>query len=232
MNASSLSSSRVTADSPILTLRHVPTQARSRQRLADVLDAAETILAAEGAAAFTTNRVAEAAGVPVGSVYRYFADKEAIAEALAMRFWSEFADLVAGVADADELDPLADPGATVLETLAAGFRARPAFLALWYGGLRSARVREATRPTRSAIGSSVQRILGVHWPGAAEADRDAVARMLVIAGDGLLREAFRASAQGDPEMLAESRAMLSAYLSSRLERRSSRPGAAVPAGQS
>lgn len=135
----------MTADSPILTLRHVPTQARSRQRLADVLDAAETILAAEGAAAFTTNRVAEAAGVPVGSVYRYFADKEAIAEALAMRFWSEFADLVAGVADADELDPLADPGATVLETLAAGFRARPAFLALWYGGLRSARVCEATR---------------------------------------------------------------------------------------
>jgi hypothetical protein len=72
------------------------------------------------------------------------------------------------------------------ETLAAGFRTRPAFLALWYGGLRSARVREGTRSTRTAIGSSVQRIL--------------------------------ADSQGDPEVLAESTAMLRAYLAARLAR--------------
>jgi AcrR family transcriptional regulator len=206
------------AKSPTLTLRNVPTQARSRQRLADVLDAAARVLAVDGAPGFTTNRVAEAAGVPVGSIYRYFEDKEALAEALAVRFWSEFAELVAGVADADEGAHLADPGATVLETLAAGFRARPAFLALWYGGLRSARVREATRSARTAIGGSVQRILAVHWPQAGADARDAVARMLVIAGDGLLREAFRSDPQGDAELLAESKAMLDAYIAARLER--------------
>jgi AcrR family transcriptional regulator len=218
MNASSLSSSAVTTlQPPALSLRNVPIQARSRQRLAAVLDAAETVLAEEGVDAFTTNRVAEVAGIPVGSVYRFFAAKEAIVEALAMRFWAEFAELVSAVAESDERDPLSDPGATVLGTLAAGFRARPAFLALWYGGLRSARVREATRPTRAAIGVSVARILAVHWPRAEPADRDAVARMLVIAGDGLLREAFRASPDGDAELLAESRAMLGAYMSARLE---------------
>jgi AcrR family transcriptional regulator len=207
----------MTAEHLVLTLRHVPIQARSRQRLAAVLDAAAEVLAVDGASGFTTNRVAEAAGVPVGSVYRYFEDKEGLAGALAVRFWSEFADLVAGVADADEREALADPGAAVLETLAAGFRARPAFLALWYGGLRSARVREATRPARAAIGLSVQRILAVHWPQAGEDARAAVARMLVIAGDGLLREAFRADPQGDAEMLAESKAMLRAYITARLE---------------
>lgn len=203
---------------PELVLRHPPTQARSRERLVRVLDAAAAVLADEGADAFTTNRVAEVAGVPVGSVYRYFEDKEAIAEALGVRFWGEFADLVAAVADADERDPLIDPGAVVLETLAAGFRTRPAFLALWYGGLRSARVRDATRSARTAIGASVQRILAVHWPEADEPARSAVARMLVIAGDGLLREAFRADPHGDPEVLAESKAMLRAYLAARLER--------------
>ncbi len=208
----------MSAESPTLTLRHVPTQARSRQRLADVLDAAAEVLAVDGASGFTTNRVAEAAGVPVGSVYRYFEDKEALAEALAVRFWSEFAALVAGVADSDEREPLADPGAAVLEALAAGFRARPAFLALWYGGLRSARVRDATRSARTAIGSSVLRILAVHWPQADADARDAVSRMLVIAGDGLLREAFRSDPHGDAEMLAESKAMLDAYIAARLER--------------
>ena len=124
----------------------MPTQARSRQRLRRVLDAADELLAAEGAGAFTTKAVARFAGIPVGSVYHYFPDKDAIAEALAVRYWSDFEDLVAGVAEADELRPFDDPGAAVLDVLAAGFRARPGFLALWYGGLRTEHLRDATRP--------------------------------------------------------------------------------------
>ena len=112
------------------------------------------------------------------------------------------------MAETDERDPLADPAAAVLEALAAGFRARPGFLALWYGGLRTEQVRDATRPARSAIARSVQRILAVHWPWADARDRASVARMVVIAGDGLLREAFRLDRDGDPEVLEESTAML------------------------
>jgi AcrR family transcriptional regulator len=194
----------------------VPTQARSRERLSRVLDAADELLASEGAEAFTTTRVAQVAGIPVGSVYHYFPGKEALVEALAVRYWSDFDDLVAAVAESDERDPLPDPAAAVLETLAAGFRARPGFLALWYGGLRSARVRDATRPARSAIARSVQRILAVHWPAAGEATRGTAARMVVIAGDGLLREAFRLARDGEPQVLEESRAMLAAYLEARL----------------
>jgi DNA polymerase len=86
----------------------VPTQARSRERLRRVLDAADELLATEGADTFTTNRIAAVAGIPVGSVYRYFPDKEAIVEALATRYWSEFADLVAAAAEADEPLSLAE----------------------------------------------------------------------------------------------------------------------------
>jgi AcrR family transcriptional regulator len=197
-------------------LRNVPTQARSRERLRRVLDAADEVLSREGAGAFTTARIAVVAGVPVGSIYHYFPDKEGIIEALAVRYWSGFEDLVAAVAETDERDPLPDPGGAVLETLAAGFRAQPGFLALWYGGLRSERVRDETRPTRTAIARSVQRILAVHWPDADAAVCMTVAQMVVIAGDGLLREAFRASPGGDPQVLDEGKAMIGAYASSRL----------------
>jgi AcrR family transcriptional regulator len=197
-------------------LRHVPTQARSRDRLRRVLDAADHVLVDEGAGAFTTTRIAQIAAVPVGSVYRYFPDKEAIVEALATRYWSEFADLVAAAADADQRLPLEDPAGAVLDALAAGFRARPGFLALWYGGLRSERIRDVTRPTRNAIAGSVRRILAVHWPEAPARDRAAAARMVVLAGDGLLREAFRRSPRGDSQLLAESRLMLDAYVRARL----------------
>jgi AcrR family transcriptional regulator len=199
-------------------LRNAPTQARSRERLRRVLDAADAVLAREGSAAFTTTRIAQVAGVPVGSVYRYFPDKGAIVQALAVRYWSDFEDLVAAVAETDERDPVADPAGAVLDALAAGFRARPGFLALWYGGLRSEEVRDVTRPTRSAIAGSVQRILAVHWPQADPESRATVAQMVVIAGDGLLREAFRTTLDGDQAVLDESKAMLDAYATARLHR--------------
>jgi AcrR family transcriptional regulator len=197
-------------------LRNPPTQARSRERLRLVLDAADLLLASRGAAAFTTTRLAEAAGVSVGSIYRFFDDKEAVVEALALRYWSEFEDLVAGVAEADTLDPFEDPAGAVLDCLAAGFRGRPGFLALWYGGLRSGRVRDVTRPTRTSIAASIERILATHWPAAAATDRSTTAEMVVLAGDGLLREAFRRDRDGDPRLLEQSRLMLSAYITARL----------------
>lgn len=197
-------------------LRTVPIQARSRERVRQVLDAADRLLAAEGAEAFTTTRIAAAAGIPVGSVYRYFPDKQVIVEALAVRYWDGFAALVAAVADRDEQSPLPDPAGAVLDALAGCFRTQPGFRALWYGGLRTERVRDVTRPTRDAIAGSIERILAVHWPDVAADEIALVARMVVVAGDGMLREAFRAPADATAVMLAESRTMLDAYVRVRL----------------
>ena len=123
---------------------------------------------------------------------------------------------MAAAAETDEREPLADPGAAVLETLAAGFRSRPGFLALWFGGLRTEHVRDVTRPTRSAIARSIERILHIHWPHASRDARASAARMVVLAGDGLLREAFRLEASGDARVLEESKLMVDAYLVKRL----------------
>ena len=175
------------------------------------------ILERDGPEAFTTTAVAREAGVSVGSVYRFFPDREAIVEALAIRYWSDFADLVAGVAEADALEPVADPADAVLSVLAAGFRARPGFLALWYGGLRTERVRDRTRDARQDIAGSIERILAVHRPAAPTQARVLTAEMVVLAGDGLLREAFRRDPDGDALLLGESRVMLASYIAHRLE---------------
>lgn len=200
-----------------LSLRNTPLQARSRARLGRVLDAAEAVLEHSGADGFTTTAVAQAAGVSVGTVYRFFPDKQAIVEALAIRYWCDFADLVAGVAEADALDPVEDPAEAVLSVLAAGFRARPGFLSLWYGGLRTERVRDRTRDARQDIAGSIERIFAAHWPAAASETRRLAAAMVVLAGDGLLREAFRRNRDGDPRLLEEAKVMLRSYIAHRLE---------------
>ena len=51
--------------------------------MAAILEGAAQILEAGGLAAFTTNAVAERAGVSIGTLYQYFADKNAILLALA-----------------------------------------------------------------------------------------------------------------------------------------------------
>lgn len=50
-----------------------------------ILSAAEIVIEQEGLARFTTNRVAERAGVSVGSLYQYFPNKEAVLAELARR---------------------------------------------------------------------------------------------------------------------------------------------------
>jgi AcrR family transcriptional regulator len=65
--------------------RRTPSQARSRATVEAILDAAARILRRDGADRLTTNHVAEAAGVSVGTLYGYFPDKSAIMLALARR---------------------------------------------------------------------------------------------------------------------------------------------------
>ena len=198
------------------SLRRIPQQERSRQKLQLVIDAADRLLAVDGADALATTRIAAEAGVSVGTVYQYFPDKEAIAEALARQYWKDFAQRVDEVAVRDEAEPLEDPLGTVIDALAEGFRSRPGFRALWFGGLRTERIRAATRPIRDAVAASVERILAVHYADAAPDARAAVARMVVLTGDGLLREAFRLAPQGHPDVLREARIMLEAYIGERL----------------
>lgn len=63
--------------------RRSPAQARSRGTVAAILEAATRVFATRGYAATTTNHIAECAGVSIGSLYEYFAGKDAILVALA-----------------------------------------------------------------------------------------------------------------------------------------------------
>jgi AcrR family transcriptional regulator len=68
-----------------ITLRRRPVQGRARETVDAIVEAAARVLARHGYAAATTNRIAERAGVSIGSLYEYFPDKDAILSALLER---------------------------------------------------------------------------------------------------------------------------------------------------
>ncbi|MFO0599937.1 MAG: TetR/AcrR family transcriptional regulator [Myxococcaceae bacterium] len=68
-----------------VTARRKPSQERSQALVDTMLDALERLLAKNPLTALTTNRIAEMAGVSVGSLYQYFPDKHSLAAALIHR---------------------------------------------------------------------------------------------------------------------------------------------------
>lgn len=76
-------------DAKHASVRRRPKQRRARQTVDAILDAVVRVLKREGYAAITTNRIAEVAGVSIGSVYQYFPDKRALFVALHERHIEE-----------------------------------------------------------------------------------------------------------------------------------------------
>jgi AcrR family transcriptional regulator len=75
--------------------RKGPKQQRSKVTVSAILDATVRVLEQEGSDAATTSRIAEVAGVSVGTLYQYFANRDAILDALQDREFCRTASSIA-----------------------------------------------------------------------------------------------------------------------------------------
>jgi AcrR family transcriptional regulator len=76
------------------TSRKLPKQERSRITVEAILEATTHILTEEGYDKASTNRIAERAGISIGSLYQYFPNKESLMSALMEQHSNEIAELV------------------------------------------------------------------------------------------------------------------------------------------
>jgi AcrR family transcriptional regulator len=78
-------------------LKKIPKQERSRATFEAIVEAATRIIEHDGLAGLSTNRVAEVAGVSIGSLYQYFPNKEALVAEVRTRFGARFQQAMIGL---------------------------------------------------------------------------------------------------------------------------------------
>ncbi|HTV86827.1 MAG TPA: TetR/AcrR family transcriptional regulator [Dyella sp.] len=197
---------------PKVSPRKRPRQARSTATVDAILQAATYILVKHGWAHFTTNRVAERAGVNIASLYQYFPNKESIVVELQRRHVES-----ARPDNADAMAALQAKGSlrgklgALIEASIDEHRAAPALHRVFAEELpRSAR---RTDPAREALVQATLKQLVSPFARNVP-DLDLAVFVLRVAGHAIVHEAAnqRPDLLARPELAGEIVALMERYL--------------------
>lgn len=190
-------------------MRKAPKQARSRATVDVILEAGARILSEEGWAGFTTNKVAELAGVSIGSLYQYFPDKLSLVDAIRHRHLDDCLAVMNHVGGAT-------PAAFAGELVRAMVAAHSGFPGLHRVLLDEAPSADDYRDP----GSAFEVAYLSHYAAAVAAfrgrppcpDDHIAARIISDAMDGVIHNAARRGAIGDPALEAGLTRLIALYL--------------------
>jgi AcrR family transcriptional regulator len=193
------------------SLRRAPVQRRSAERLTRILDACADLLDEVGYDGLSTRAVAVRAGVPIGSVYRFFGNKRAMADALAERNLERYTERVTRrLADAESEGGWRAAMDAVLDEYLDMKRTAPGFSLVDFGNQIPVGARHAEPNHRVA-----DRLTGLLSAYLDREPDDELRRVFLIAvetADTLVHLAFRVDPEGDEKVIDETRALLRAYL--------------------
>lgn len=177
--------------------RRRPVQGRSQATVDALLAAAAQILARHGPDAATTNAIAERAGVSIGSLYQYFADKEALIDALAEQHVAEMSAVLAGALAGAGEGTLAEAAGRIVAAIVAAHRVDPRLHHALHQALPRARMSAIDRLEDGAVTQVSALLQAREGLSADPAGRTAL--VLVRALGGLVRTTIRR----DPEWFAD-----------------------------
>lgn len=183
-------------------MRKEPRQARSRATVETIVQAGARILSDEGWAGFTTNRVAELAGVSIGSLYQYFPDKLSLVDAIRNRHLDDSIAVMRKIRP-DELSP-AEFAVQLVQAMVAAHSVHPGLHRVL---LDEAPSSEDYRNPNSAFEIEYLSCYAVavatyrkRRPGVAD---HVAGRVISDAIDGVIHNAARRGAIDDPAMQRE-----------------------------
>jgi AcrR family transcriptional regulator len=197
----------------VTATRRVPTQERSRRRVEQILDAAAAVVVRDGVEALSTQEIAREAGVPVASLYQYFADKDDVLLALAGRDMDEMdAEVAAALGELGRADLTVETLVrTTMEAFVRVYHRRRSFVEIYLRGRTNGAVNRFGREHNNDVAATLHEYAvdtGLAGPGLTPAR----ALLAVEVGDRIFQLAFEHDDHGDRELVEEGMALVTGYL--------------------
>jgi|SRR5579862_2784452 len=188
-------------------------QARGQKRMEQLLQAAGQVFAEVGYENATTNAIAARAGVSPGTLYQFFANKEAMAEALA----GDYAARNKSAHDqATEMEiirlPLPELVDRVIDPFLAFRKSAPGFDALFTGSVVSPELAGRIQSLHGELTERVKRMIVLRSPHIAARDAQTYAEVTIQIVKGLLPMALKGSPAERRTGTRELKAVLERYL--------------------
>ncbi|MFC0865233.1 TetR family transcriptional regulator [Sphaerimonospora cavernae] len=197
-------------------LRRRPSQRRSARRVERMLDACAELLDEVGYEALTTTRVAERAGVAVGSVYQFFPDKRALSDALTRRNVEMFVARVGRRFINEDYAGWWDAVDAIIDEYVEMHRDVPGFRSLHFGDVFDLNLLDSVADNNTVIAGRLRALLLAEFGLVDSEELDRAILVAVEAGDAVLKLAFRHDPDGAPEIVAEAKQLVRGYLSRQL----------------
>lgn len=181
-----------------LNPRKEPRQARSSATVDAIFEATIQVLLSEGTGRLTTTRVAERAGVSIGTMYQYFPHKQALLRAVIKRYLDRVANLVECCCIDNAGQPLAVASKVLVLTYIRAKTQDPDASQALYAASSELEVLDLVQETFQRLNSATSRLLNA-CPDARFDDVEEVSFSLVAALSGATRIVFESGTA--PDML-------------------------------
>jgi AcrR family transcriptional regulator len=197
-------------------LRRRPSQRRSARRVERMLDACAELLDEAGYEALSTTRIAERAGVAIGSVYQFFPDKRALSQALTRRNLDLFVARVGRRFISEDYAGWWDAVDAIIDEYVEMHRSVPGFRSLQFGDVVDLNLLDSASDNNTVIAGRLRGLLLAEFGLADSEELDLAILVAVEAGDAVLKLAFRRDPDGAPEIVAAAKQLVRRYLSEEL----------------
>jgi AcrR family transcriptional regulator len=193
--------------------RTVRRQARGLKRMAEILDAAELVIAEVGYPELTTNQVAARAGVSPGSLYQFFRNKEEILDGLVARYTVDRQEFWAGrLAAVTPEVPLEVLVGQLVDESVRFKSASPAYWSLLYGSATGDQLAAASQRLHEDISGHIAAMLRRRSPELAEERALLTGTMALAMVKAVMPMITSSAPERSGELVDELKLMLVRYL--------------------
>lgn len=201
---------------PPKSLRRRPTQRRSARRVERMLDACAELLDEIGYEGLSTTRIAERAGVAIGSVYQFFPDKRAITQELTRRNVEQFVSRVGRRFLEEDYRGWWEAVDAIIDEFVDMHRSVPGFRNLRFGDVVDLNLLDSDSDNNMVIAGRLRGLLLEEFGLADSQELDLAVLVAVEAGDAVLKLAFRRDPDGSPELIEAAKQLIRGFLSRQL----------------